>query len=565
MEDFFENGAVALHIVGQNGAILRANRAELDLLGYHADEYIGRNIADFHADGEVIADILSRLTRGETLSRYPARLRARDGTIRHVEITSSGQFHNGEFVNTRCFTLDVTDLKRTRDEVRRKDDLIRQVLDALPAGVFMTDRAGVITYLNRAARDLAAKEPVIGVDAFDAVFHLFTLEGRRMPLEQRPIYRVLAENRPVWGKEVLVQRLDGSLVPVMPYPTPIRDESGALTGAVNMFVDMSERRRAEEMIRVAVEAAPNGMLLVDETGRMSLVNRAAEQLFGYDRGELDGERIEKLLPARFRAAHAGYHEAYVNAPAVREMGVGRDLFALRKDGTEVPVEIGLSPVSTSRGLMVLAVIVDISQRQRAAERERLLLREMHHRSSNLFAVIDVIVARTVTGDQPVDQARETLQARLRSLARAHQKLAQASWGNFGLHEIIESELTAFACQIEVEGPQASVGPMQVRDLSLALHELTTNATKYGALSVPQGRIRISWSVEDAERRLVRFRWEERNGPAVVAPTRLGFGGLLLRSLFAEARPDFSPEGLSYEVLLAVQDDQAAGTPGDRPV
>lgn len=159
LQDFFENGAVALHVVGSDGTILRANKAELDLLGYSAEEYIGRQISDFYADLPVINDILARLTKGETLRSYPARLRARDGSIKHVEITSSGQFHGGAFASTRCFTIDVTSSVHASEEVRRKDNQLRQVLDALPGTVYMTDAAGTITYFNRAAAELAGREP----------------------------------------------------------------------------------------------------------------------------------------------------------------------------------------------------------------------------------------------------------------------------------------------------------------------------------------------------------------------------------------------------------------------
>jgi PAS domain S-box-containing protein len=104
LEDFFENGAFPLHIVESDGTISRANRAELDLLGYSREEYVGRRIHDFHADEATIADILARLSGGETITRYPARLRAKDGSIRHVQITSSGCFKDGAFLSTRCLT-----------------------------------------------------------------------------------------------------------------------------------------------------------------------------------------------------------------------------------------------------------------------------------------------------------------------------------------------------------------------------------------------------------------------------------------------------------------------------
>ena len=118
LEDFFENGAVGLHWVAGDGTILRANRAELELLGYPPDDYVGRPITDFHADPPVIADILARLGRGETLDKYPARLLAKDGSIRHVLISSNVQFRDGAFVNTRCFTLDVTE-QHLADERQR--------------------------------------------------------------------------------------------------------------------------------------------------------------------------------------------------------------------------------------------------------------------------------------------------------------------------------------------------------------------------------------------------------------------------------------------------------------
>jgi PAS domain S-box-containing protein len=107
LDDFFENSAVGLHIVSAKGIILRANKAELNMLGYTAEEYIGRHISEFHADLPVLSEILQRLSCGEGLDRYPARLRAKDGSMKHVLITSNGRFENGKFISTRCFTTDV--------------------------------------------------------------------------------------------------------------------------------------------------------------------------------------------------------------------------------------------------------------------------------------------------------------------------------------------------------------------------------------------------------------------------------------------------------------------------
>ena len=252
-EDFFENGGLALHLVAGDGTILHANKAELDLLGYSAEEYIGHHIAEFHRDRDVIEDILARLKQGEALRNYPARLRARDGTTRHVEITSSVQFKNGEFVNTRCFAVDVTDLHRAKEEIRRKDDQLMQMLEALPAAVYTTDPSGKITYYNRAAADLAGREPEIGKDEWCVTFRLFTSDGKELPHNQCPMAVALKENRPVRGVEALAQRPDGTMFPFLPFPTPIHDENGDLVGAVNMLVDISDRKQAESNQRVLLD------------------------------------------------------------------------------------------------------------------------------------------------------------------------------------------------------------------------------------------------------------------------------------------------------------------------
>jgi PAS domain S-box-containing protein len=251
--DFFDNGAVPLHLVDGEGTILFANKAELALLGYTRDEFIGRQIEEFHADEATIADILARLGRGETLRSYPARLKARDGQIKHVEITSSAHFEGGQFINTRCFSVDVTELVKAREELREKDEQMRQVLDALPAAIYTTDRDGLITYYNRAAVEFAGREPELGKDQWCVTYRLRSSDGEPLPHDQCPMAVALRENRPIRGVEAMALRQDGSLVPFIPFPTPLRDGAGNLVGAVNMLVDVSERKEAEANQRLLLD------------------------------------------------------------------------------------------------------------------------------------------------------------------------------------------------------------------------------------------------------------------------------------------------------------------------
>ncbi len=168
--------------------------------------------------------------------------------------------------------------------------------------------------------------------------------------------------------EIEASRRDGSEILVELAIATVKIDSSPLF--IAYLRDITERKAAEDRFHVAAEAAPSGMIMADEQGRIILVNAHAEKLFGYSREELIGQPVDMLVPERFRTKHPGFRSAYMHQPSARPMGAGRDLFALRKDGSEVPVEIGLSPIKTPQGVMVLSAIVDISVRKQN-ERRRL--------------------------------------------------------------------------------------------------------------------------------------------------------------------------------------------------
>ena len=148
----------------------------------------------------------------------------------------------------------------------------------------------------------------------------------------------------------------------------IADDNGKATRVLGVSMDITERKQAEELFRLAIEASPSGTLLANNQGRIVLINAHIEELFGYPRSELIGKSVEILVPQRFAAQYAGLREAFLAAPETLAVGAGPDLCGLRKDGTEFPVEIGFSPIQTPKGLLVLANVVDISARK-AAEAE----------------------------------------------------------------------------------------------------------------------------------------------------------------------------------------------------
>ena len=177
----------------------------------------------------------------------------------------------------------------------------------------------------------------------------------------------------------------------------------------------------------------------------------------------------------------------------------------------------------------------------------LVAAELQHRMKNLFAVIEALARRSLTGDCPLDEARETFIGRLEALARADQQLVDAGWKGTNLYDLVRSELKPFADHMKVEGIDVTLNSRGAQSFALALHELATNASKYGALSSSGGMVTIDWHIPNAKDGALRFRWRERGGPPVSPPTRAGFGTSLLKAALGEGRLEYAIEGLTYEV------------------
>jgi PAS domain S-box-containing protein len=334
----------------------------------------------------------------------------------------------------------------------------------------------------------------------------------------------------------------------------------ALVALLNSAV---ERVIAQEQdVRVLVESAPNGIVVVDDRGIIRTVNRSTERLFGYERLELLGKNVEMLVPQPRSALHEVERRSFQKRPEPRAMGAGSDLSGRRKDGSEFPVEIGLNPVSRNGDSAVLATVIDISERKKAQDRQQFLIRELHHRSQNLFAVIQAIATRSLSEGQTVTEAKRAFEGRLHALARAHKMLADAAWQRAPLAEIIDRELNAFAKHLRVSGCEIFVNTPAAQQFALIIHELATNAVKYGALSAPQGRVLIEGKIERVNgEHIFSMLWQESGGPAVHRPKHKGFGSVILldsaRKFGRHATLSFDPEGLRYELQLVLSTIEAA--------
>ncbi len=557
LEDFFENCAVGLHWVAGDGTILRANRAELELLGYRREEYVGRHIAEFHADPVAIADILARLERGEALDKYPARLLARDGSVRHVLITSNGRFGNGRLLHTRCFTIDVTAARRAEETLSERERWSRDLIESLPAAIYTTDAAGRVNFYNRAAVEFAGREPVLGSDEWCVSWRMYRPDGTPLPHDECPMAVALRENRPVRGVEAILERPDGTCIPFIPFPTPLHDASGALVGAVNMLVDISERKRADryaKRLAAIVESSDDAIISKSLDGIIETWNEGAERIFGYKANEVIGKPITILIPEDRQDEEPGILARVRRGERVEHYETVRR----RKDGNLIDISLTISPIRNAEGAIVGASKIsrDITAQKQAEERMKLLAREVDHRAKNILATVQALTRMTRADTVPA--YTEALMGRLRALAQAHTLLAKSRWTGINLRRLIEEELEPFGTNgdghLTIAGPEVDLSPEAGQGLGMALHELATNAAKYGAFSVPGGSVSIQWSATGG--RLV-LRWTERGGPPVRAPGRRGFGSGLIEAaiqgqLDGEAIFDWCPAGLACELSMSTE-------------
>lgn len=449
-----------------------------------------------------------------------------------------------------------------------RDHGLEDVLEALPEAVYITDAEGRITYYNEAAARLWGVRPELGKSEFCGSWKLYWPDGTPLAHSECPMAMALKEKRAIRNVEAIAERPDGVRVPFMPFPTPLFDENGELTGGVNMLVDITERAIADETtqrLAAIVESSDDAILAKDMNGVIITWNKGAERLFGYTPEEVVGQPILMLIPpdrldeepkilSRIRSGERIDHYETIRR---------------RKDGSLVDVSLSVSPIRSLDGRIVGAskIARDITERRLADERQRLLLREMNHRVKNLFTLAISLVTLSARSAATPAELAASVAARLEALSRAHALTIPSVSGETveteqatTLHALIRTLVAPFennpdSSRVRIEGVDVPVSGNAATSLSLLLHEFATNATKYGALSTPEGTIDILCA-DEGERFVLT--WAEHDGPNIQSePVAEGFGTLLSKAtargqLGGDIEREWRPQGLFLRLSVLRQ-------------
>ncbi len=557
------------------GLITSLNPAALRLFGYSSEELIGQNVKilmpepyhsghDSHLRNYRETGVRKIIGIGREVSG-----RRKDGTVFPLDLTVSEAQRGGQRVFTGILR-DISARKRIEAERQKFVGLVENSSDFIA----MASLTWELLYINKAGRELIGigPEQVKGMEVRDL-------------WEEGTLPAVLKDAGPVQlrGGSFRFQGKVKHFVTGRPIDVDcnafgiIAPQTGEPLAMAFSLRDMREQMRREQALRdgearlkAILDSAVDGIVTINERGIMEAVNPAARMIFGYEPGEMLGQNVAMLMPDPHRQKHDQYMRTYRHTGQGKIIGTGRETVGRRKDGSVFPIDLSVSEVPLSDRRLFTGIIRDITERKQIEHHRALLIAELSHRVKNTLATVISIARQTFPREEPFASAVEAFDGRIRALAHTHSHLAEHSWAEVSLAEVIGAEVLPYrneaGSNIRAAGPDVMLKPRTAISLGMAFHELTTNAAKHGALSKDGGSVELAWDWVRAADNQLRIRWTERDGPEVAPPARSGFGRLLLeRGLAHELRGkvqlDFAREGLKCTIVfpldgnLAEDDDE----------
>ncbi len=538
------------------GRYVYANDAALRAFGVTAERLYGRTdddvfspqtAAQFRANDE-------RALAGERGLQTIETLRHPDGVERHSVVSKFAiPAPEGDLVGG--VAIDITDYVRAGVAQRQLTAIVESSADAIVS----KDLNGIVVTWNQGA------ERVFGYTADEMIGQSITKLIPEDHLDEEPeiLARIRRGDR-VEHFETIRRRKDGTMIDISLTISPVKDERGIIVGASKIARDITEAKRAENALRareaeleMVARMTPLALARCSRDLTYLFVNRAAAALMNTTPEGIVGRKIADVMGSNAFAVIKPYIDRVLTGETVEYEA-------------EVPYPAGrrwmlvnYSPDRDTAGAVVgwFASVLDISERKRAEEHRKLLIDELNHRVRNTLAVVQGIAHQTFKDQADPGHSKAAFEGRLMALARAHSLLTRTHWESASLRDVVSD-----ACDVEgplgdrvsISGPDVTLQPKQALSIAMALHELRTNALKYGALSNDAGRIDVRWSVEGADPRTLTLTWREEGGPRVEPPARRGYGSAMIERALAhelsgEATLDYRPEGVVCTISAPLAD------------
>lgn len=539
------------------GRITSWNPAAEKLYGHHSGGMLGQSIEMLYPSEwpQGAMDYVSEIVASE-IKHFDVVRQTKSGELRTIEITAAPvRSASGEVVGVSTVHRDVT-------EERLAEQRLRSVLDNLFAFVGVLEPDGTLVDANRAPLEAAGIEPkdVVGKKFWDCYWWNYApdIQSQLQHSCQR------ARDGEIVRYDVQVRIAGEHLLWIDFQLAPLRDADGVVINLIPSGIDISDRKAMVESLKTShdtfknlVAGSPFGIYTVDADFRLAHVSDGAQPVFANVRpliGHDFAEALKIIWPAPFanEAINLFRHtlatgEAY-HAPSTTER---------RNDSQEFEsYDWKIERITMPDGRPgVVCNFYDLSERQRYDEHIRYLMREVNHRSKNLLTVV-LSMARQTARSSPPAEFIDRFSKRLYSLSGSQDLIVQGNWGGVSFRDLVESQLQHLgeemqAKRIRIEGPEMVFTPTAAQGIGMALHELSTNALKYGSLSVPGGTVSILWDTVDNGRSF-RIGWSEQGGPPVSPPQENGFGRTVIErmaglSVGGTVELQYAPEGVQWEL------------------
>jgi len=388
-----------------------------------------------------------------------------------------------------------------------------------------TTRDGTIRSWNAACERLFGRAPdeMIGQSVLEII------PGELWDEEQGILARA-ASGAPVENYETVRLAADGRPIEAAVTLSPIRDAFGVVIGVSSVIRDISEKKQAERgaaMLAAIITSTSDGVVSKTLEGIVTSWNRSAERILGYTEADMLNQSIRRIIPPE----RQGEEDRILATVLAGDIIDNFETVRIRNDGALIHVAVTVSPVRDAAGRVVGAskIVRDITDKRQTREQLHTLLAEVNHRSKNLLSLVQAIARQMTRQGQRLDLDR--FLERLQALAGNQDLLIQNDWRFIPLRDLVRSQLRTFSDaiggRIRIEGPQIELTPEAAQAIGMAMHELATNAAKYGALANDDGLIDIGWTRDDGR---FTLHWIEHGGPRIAPPTRSGFGSKVISDM-----------------------------------